>query len=101
MTSNDGYDAAYQGIADLGVSLADGVLSVTLNRPDSLNSLTAPMLQTFAATLERAATDSRVRVVRIGGAGRGFSSGAGISLSLIHISEPTRLSLVSRMPSSA
>lgn len=42
MTSNDGYDAAYQGIADLGVSLADGVLSVTLNRPDSLNSLTAP-----------------------------------------------------------
>lgn len=79
MTSNDGYDAAYQGIADLGVSLADGVLSVTLNRPDSLNSLTAPMLQTFATTLERAATDSRVRVVRIGGAGRGFSSGAGIS----------------------
>lgn len=69
----------YDGIDDLTVSLSDGVLSVTLNRPDSLNSLTAPMLVTIGTTLERAATDARVRVVRFGGAGRGFSSGAGIS----------------------
>ncbi len=69
----------YTGIDDLTVSLSDGVLSVTLNRPDSLNSLTAPMLETIGTTLERAATDPRVRVVRFGGAGRGFSSGAGIS----------------------
>ena len=33
----------------------------------------------MADALERAATDPRVRVVRLGGAGRGFSSGAGIS----------------------
>jgi enoyl-CoA hydratase len=70
---------SYTSIDDLTVSLSDGVLSVTLNRPDSLNSLTAPMLDTIAATLERAATDARIRVVRLGGAGRGFSSGAGIS----------------------
>ena len=70
---------AYEGIDHLTVSLDGGVLTVTLNRPDSLNSLSAPMLETFAATLERAADDSRVRVVRIGGAGRGFCSGAGIS----------------------
>jgi enoyl-CoA hydratase len=68
----------YRGIDDLEVALRDGVLSVTLNRPDSLNSLTAPMLETIGTTLERAATDARVRVVRLGGAGRGFSSGAGI-----------------------
>ncbi len=78
MTIDSGTEI-YQGIDDLTVSLDDGVLTVTLNRPDSLNSLTAPMLQTFAATLERAASDARVRVVRIGGAGRGFCSGAGIS----------------------
>ena len=47
----------YTGIDDLTVSLSDGVLSVTLNRPDSLNSLTAPMLETIGTTLERAATD--------------------------------------------
>lgn len=70
---------AYTGIPQLTVSLDDGVLSVTLNRPDSLNSLTAPMLSTLADTLERAAGDPRVRVVRLGGAGRGFCSGAGIS----------------------
>ncbi|KWX69116.1 enoyl-CoA hydratase [Mycobacterium sp. NAZ190054] len=79
MTTTDPRTDVYQGIDDLTVSLDDGILAVTLNRPDSLNSLTAPMLQTFAATLERAADDPRVRVVRIGGAGRGFCSGAGIS----------------------
>jgi len=68
----------YQGIDDLTVSLTDGVLSVTLNRPDSLNSLTAAMFTTIATTFEQAATDPRVKVVRLGGAGRGFTSGAGI-----------------------
>ncbi len=78
MTTIDSSDT-YTGIADLAVSLDDGVLSVTLNRPDSLNSLNAAMLKTLADTLDRAATDPRVRVVRLGGAGRGFCSGAGIS----------------------
>jgi enoyl-CoA hydratase len=68
----------YTGIDDLTVTLSDGVLAVTLNRPDSLNSLTAEMFTTISAVMERAATDLAVRVVRLGGAGRGFSSGAGI-----------------------
>lgn len=71
---------SYTGIDDLTVNLHDGVLAVTLNRPDSLNSLTAPMLETIADTMERAAADPGVRVVRLGGAGRGFSSGAGLSV---------------------
>ena len=37
------------------------------------------MLAGIADAMERAATDPRVKVVRLGGAGRGFSSGAGIS----------------------
>lgn len=69
----------YTGHPELTVSLDDGVLSLTLNRPDSLNSLTAAMLRTLADALEQAAADPRVRVVRLGGAGRGFCSGAGIS----------------------
>ena len=79
MTTIDSGTNAYAGIGDLKVELDNGVLAVTLHRPDSLNSLTAPMLRTFAETLERAAGDARVRVVRISGSGRGFSSGAGIS----------------------
>jgi enoyl-CoA hydratase len=70
---------SFTGIDDLTVALDGGVLSVTLNRPDSLNSLTAAMLATIADTMAQAADDPRVRVVRLAGAGRGFSSGAGIS----------------------
>lgn len=66
-------------VAGLDVTLSDGVLSVTINRPDSLNSLTIPVITGIADALEHAATDPEVKVVRIGGAGRGFSSGAGIS----------------------
>jgi enoyl-CoA hydratase len=69
----------YTGISDLTVDLDDGVLSLTFNRPDSLNSLTEAMLKTAADTLEHAVNDANVKVVRLGGAGRGFSSGAGIS----------------------
>ncbi|BCP08011.1 enoyl-CoA hydratase [Mycobacterium paraintracellulare] len=70
---------AYINLGDLSVELVDGVLWVILNRPDSLNSLTAAMLKGIADALQQAAGDPRVRVVRLGGVGRGFSSGAGIS----------------------
>jgi enoyl-CoA hydratase/carnithine racemase len=66
-------------VAGLRVTLADGVLSLTIDRPESLNSLTTPVLAGIADAMERAATDPRVKVVRLGGAGRGFSSGAGMS----------------------
>ncbi|MDH6244653.1 enoyl-CoA hydratase [Mycobacterium sp. OTB74] len=71
----------YTGTADLAVSLDGGVLSVTLNRPDTLNSLTQEMLEGIADAVTQAATDPAVKVVRLGGAGRGFSSGAGLSAS--------------------
>lgn len=66
-------------VAGLTVMLSDGVLSVTINRPDSLNSVTTPVLAGIADAMECAARDPRVRAVRLGGTGRGFSSGAGIS----------------------
>jgi enoyl-CoA hydratase len=69
----------YSSIDQLTVELADGVLSVTLNRPDTLNSLSAAMLTGIADALDQAATDPAVRVAKLSGAGRGFSSGAGIS----------------------
>jgi enoyl-CoA hydratase len=61
----------------LSVTLADSVLSVTINRPESLNSLTESILAGIADAMESAATDPRVKAVRLGGAGRGFSTGAG------------------------
>ena len=69
----------YTGSDDLTVSLDDGVLSVTLNRPDTLNSLSLGMLELLGDAVLQAATDPGVKVVRLGGAGRGFCSGAGLS----------------------
>ena len=66
-------------VAGLAVTLSDGVLSVTIDRPDSLNSVTTAVLAGIADAMEHAATDPRVQVVRLGGSGRGFCSGAGMS----------------------
>src|SRR6516162_8048742 len=66
-------------VAGLAVTLSEGVLSVTIDRPDSLNSLTLPVITGLADTMERAADEPEVKVVRLGGAGRGFCSGAGVS----------------------
>jgi enoyl-CoA hydratase/carnithine racemase len=60
------------------VSLVDGVLAVTMDRARRLNSLAPAMLTGIADVMEAAASDARVRVVRLGGNGRGFCAGVGI-----------------------
>ena len=79
MTAIDSGIDTLAPVTGLAVTLTDGVLSVTIDRPESLNSLTLPVLVGIADAMERAATDPRVKVVRLGGTGRGFSSGAGMS----------------------
>jgi 2-(1,2-epoxy-1,2-dihydrophenyl)acetyl-CoA isomerase len=53
----------------------DGILLVTLNRPDSLNSLNSELIQALKETWQVAA-DSRIKGVVITGSGRGFCAGA-------------------------
>jgi enoyl-CoA hydratase len=79
MTAIDSGIDTLAPVTGLAVNLADGVLSVTIDRPESLNSLTLPVLAGLADAMEQAANDPRVQVVRLGGAGRGFCSGAGMS----------------------
>lgn len=55
--------------------LIDGVLQVTLNRPDVLNSFNREMAQELQQALARAASDPDVRAVLLTGAGRGFCAG--------------------------
>lgn len=52
-----------------------GVATLTLNRPDALNSFTAAMHEEVATVLAQAANDEAVRAVVITGAGRGFCAG--------------------------
>ncbi len=61
--------------AELLVDQCDGVLTLTLNRPERLNAISGPMLAALSAELDRANIDPEVRVVVLTGAGRGFCSG--------------------------
>lgn len=61
--------------AVLSQSLDDGVLTLTMNRPDRLNALTVPLMRGLEARLRHAATDHAVRVVVLTGAGRAFCAG--------------------------
>jgi len=55
---------------------ADGVLTITLNRPERLNAWTAQMGAELRAAFDLADADDDVRAVIVTGAGRGFCAGA-------------------------
>ncbi len=57
----------------------NGIATITLNRPDSLNAMNALLLSRAVEVLETAANDHDVRVVILTGAGRGFCSGGDLA----------------------
>lgn len=56
-------------------TVKNGVLHLTLNRPDKLNSFNTEMHLALRAGLDRAAQDDDIRAVLLTGAGRGFCAG--------------------------
>src|SRR4051794_40263249 len=56
-------------------ALDEGVLTITLNRPDVLNAFNRKMTDEIQDALKKAERDPQVRCIVIGGAGRAFSSG--------------------------
>ena len=54
---------------------AEGICTLTLNRPQQMNLLTAQMLVALQENLERIAGDPSVRVVILAAAGKGFCAG--------------------------
>lgn len=61
------------------VSVADGVATITLNRPDKRNALNADTVEALKAALAVTETDDAVRVVLLRGAGSDFCSGADLA----------------------
>lgn len=60
--------------------LKDDVALITLSRPERLNALLPEMLERYVDLLYSADADSSVRCIVVTGAGRGFCSGADITV---------------------
>jgi 2-(1,2-epoxy-1,2-dihydrophenyl)acetyl-CoA isomerase len=65
--------------ADLLADLADGVLTLTLNRPAARNALSCQLLDALADALQFADADDEVRVVVLTGAGTAFCAGGDVT----------------------
>jgi 2-(1,2-epoxy-1,2-dihydrophenyl)acetyl-CoA isomerase len=63
---------------DLIEAVADGVATLTLNRPERLNALSAPIMESLLEALPRLASDLAVGVVVLTGAGKGFCAGGDV-----------------------
>jgi enoyl-CoA hydratase/carnithine racemase len=61
---------------EIAYEVADGVATITLDRPDRLNAFTVTMQREVCAALDEVDADAGVRVVVVTGRGRGFCAGA-------------------------
>lgn len=61
------------------VGKADGIATITLNRPERLNALSAELMTELLAALDEIDADAAMRCLLLTGAGRGFCSGADLA----------------------
>ena len=66
------------GTNDLLASLDEGVLTLTMNRPEARNAMSAAMTTALAERLAAAELDASVKCIVLTGAGKGFCSGGDI-----------------------
>ncbi|MEH6582550.1 MAG: crotonase/enoyl-CoA hydratase family protein [Halioglobus sp.] len=59
--------------------VTDNILTLTLNRPDQLNSFTVEMADELIHAFNRASDDDEVRAIVVTGAGRAFCAGMDLS----------------------
>lgn len=66
------------GTPHLLATLDEGVLTLTLNRPEARNAMSLAMNQALEAQLAAAELDTRVRCIVLTGAGKGFCAGGDV-----------------------
>src|SRR3546814_20970017 len=71
-------------MSEIVTQTSDGVLTITINRPDKKNALTQAMYGAMADALEAAETDAAVRAVLIAGAAGAFTAANDLQAFLSH-----------------
>ncbi|HET7580464.1 MAG TPA: enoyl-CoA hydratase [Bacillales bacterium] len=66
------------GNEHLLVNVENGIMQLTLNRPDSLNAFSPEMIGGLKEALNEAKQNDEIRVVTLAGAGRAFSAGGDV-----------------------
>src|SRR6185437_7106110 len=66
---------AAEAAAEVLYDVADGIATITLNRPERMNAISGPMLAKLGQDLLKANADPKVRVIVLTGAGRAFCVG--------------------------
>lgn len=61
------------------IEAADGLATLTLNRPDKLNAIDNELAQAILSALNSAASDDSIRAIRLRGAGKAFCAGRDVS----------------------
>lgn len=82
-------------------TITDGILQITLNRPEKLNAFTVQMSDELEDAFKRASADDAVRAVVVAGKGRAFCAGMDLSVSgnvfgLDHSQQPTLSDVIAR-----
>lgn len=68
-----------------------GVATVTLNRPDAMNTVTEQLIKELVAVTEDLGKDNSVKVVVITHTGRAFSAGADLNAPIFDITNPIEM----------
>ncbi|MBR9835316.1 MAG: enoyl-CoA hydratase [Alphaproteobacteria bacterium] len=71
-------DITDTGTDHLLASLDDGVLTLTMNRPEARNAMSAELNQGLQTALAKAELDDQVRCIILTGAGKGFCAGGDV-----------------------
>ena len=66
------------GTEDLLANLQEGVLTITLNRPEARNAMSGAMTTALAQQLANAELNTQVRCVVLTGSGKGFCAGGDV-----------------------
>lgn len=80
--------ATVPGFAALALEVADGIATLTLNRPNVRNAIDDAMRGEMLAALEAVGRDPAVRALVVTGAGRGFCSGGDVRAMRERMAQP-------------